>query len=95
MCVHRKKGGANNKKGSKSPATVTPKSQTPKTAPLKGAQEKGKDAQKQEKNDAEAKNDGENILAKPMGNEKIKEEKVKTPLHIKVPPPRIMQVFFY
>ncbi|KAL6744448.1 hypothetical protein Aduo_017382 [Ancylostoma duodenale] len=69
MCVHRKKGGATNKKGG-TPATATPTSQTPKTQPLKGPKEKQKGAQKPAKNEVEVKNDGgENILAKPMGKD--------------------------
>ncbi|KAK6757804.1 hypothetical protein RB195_015556 [Necator americanus] len=71
-------------------ASNTPTAQTPKQekAPAEKPNEKLK-----EKEDKKEANMGENILAKPMDNTPVKEgeAKPKTPLHIKVPPPRVMK----
>ncbi|KAK6757805.1 hypothetical protein RB195_015556 [Necator americanus] len=95
MCIRGKKPPANTKKNAKSKsnksaASNTPTAQTPKQekAPAEKPNEKLK-----EKEDKKEANMGENILAKPMDNTPVKEgeAKPKTPLHIKVPPPRVMK----
>ncbi|KAK6757802.1 hypothetical protein RB195_015555 [Necator americanus] len=93
MCIRRKKsvGSTNEKirtKSTKSAAGSTPTSQTPKQQGAHAEKQREKPKEKEDKKEVDM---GENILAKPVDNAPMKEEKQKEPLHIEVPPPRILK----
>ncbi|XGW09142.1 hypothetical protein V3C99_011449 [Haemonchus contortus] len=94
MCVTKKKGkrgAGKSKKRSKRPRTE-------KTKPKKAASDTAKSKEsksEQQADDAayetpEKQNSFENIFGKPCGDDVLKVKK-KQPLHIKVPPPRVMK----
>ncbi|KAK6757801.1 hypothetical protein RB195_015555 [Necator americanus] len=69
-------------------AGSTPTSQTPKQQGAHAEKQREKPKEKEDKKEVDM---GENILAKPVDNAPMKEEKQKEPLHIEVPPPRILK----
>uniref|UniRef100_A0A7I4Y6K1 Uncharacterized protein n=1 Tax=Haemonchus contortus TaxID=6289 RepID=A0A7I4Y6K1_HAECO len=92
MCVHKKKGkGAAGK--SKRAGTGKSKDKT-KKAGSAGSTLKDSKSDQQPVGAAGAapeKDDDQNMMAKPCSDDVLKKEKKKEPLHIKVPPPRVLK----
>ncbi|KAK6757806.1 hypothetical protein RB195_015556 [Necator americanus] len=89
MCTHKKgPGKKKNLKKSKSPARSAPKSKTPTASTLAEQMKEEKKAKEALKNVPNA----ENLFATPIDSP-VKEEnqQAKTPLRIKVPPPRVLK----
>ncbi|KAK5980214.1 hypothetical protein GCK32_010310 [Trichostrongylus colubriformis] len=94
MCVSKKKSS-----GSPDKSKVRPASAAGKEIPKGGKEDKPAEAaaaaaaaaeKKSAEKDGEKEDPGHNILAKPVNDADLKEKK-KEPLHIKVPPPRVMK----
>ncbi|KAL6744447.1 hypothetical protein Aduo_017381 [Ancylostoma duodenale] len=94
MCVRRKKSTRRSmnepakKKSYESLAAATPKAETPGRKGVLDEKSKEKQLDKDSRKDIDA---NDNMMAKPIGDAQLRDEKPKEPLHIKVPPPRVLK----
>ncbi|CAJ0597027.1 unnamed protein product [Cylicocyclus nassatus] len=91
MCINRKKSLNSNPKEQKPQTSASSNVESQKPSPQSVAAASSLPTKEKEKEVEKSSDVAENTPVKPMEKEQVKEEKPEEPLHIKVPPPRILK----
>ncbi|CAJ0597019.1 unnamed protein product [Cylicocyclus nassatus] len=92
MCINRKKSLNSNSKEQKPQISASSNAESQKPSPAQSGAAVSSLPTKEKDKEVEKSSDvAENTAVKPAEKEQVKEEKPEEPLHIKVPPPRILK----